>query len=236
MTQNPEGERNLLEPSPDDALKEMLGGSYDKFKDAEGKIDVSKLAKSYAGLEKKLGSGDLAPDSPDGYGMPEKMPEGLDAEKLGLKELYADLHKAGATKKVVDVVTSKYLDMVGRGLEAQKGQEASKVTSAEAELKASWGENFETNVRLAQKAFNRLADPEDKASIAKLGSETIVMKFLAKLGKNMQEDSPVGSGGQAMPQEDLQSLMKSEAYWNAKHPDHAKVKKAVTDHFNSNSY
>lgn len=229
--QDGEGEDNLLVPSADDAIKELLGGSYDKFKGDDGKLDTAKLAKSYRGLETKLGSGDLPPDSPDGYGMPEQLPEGVTADQLGLKELYADLHKAGATKKVVELITGKYLEMVGKGIEVQKGQAGAADSNAKAALAEAWGEKYNENISLAQKAFKQLADPEDIENIKQLGSNVAVMKFLAKIGKNMREDSPVQSHGNPMSGEDLQSLMKSEAYWNNKHPDHAKVKKTVTDHF-----
>jgi hypothetical protein len=219
---------DLLTPDPNEFLKEA---SFDKFRDKEGNIELAKLAKSYRGLESKLGSGDLPPETPDGYGTPEDLPEGMTPESLGVPALMEKLHKAGATKKVVDVVMGEYLSMVKQGQEMQALQPQQQSEATEKTLKEAWGNDFQKNVQLAQKAFNALADETDKANSARLASDPITMKFLAKIGKGMQEDTPAGPSGTPLPAEDLSSLMKSEAYWNNKHPDHLKVKGAVTQHF-----
>lgn len=221
---DPDDSGNLLQPGPADFLKEK---SFDKFRNESGEVDVVKLAKSYSGLEKKLGSGDLPPETVDGYGFPEGVEEtGL--TKDNLKEFLQKAHESGMTDKQVKMAVSELAGFVKRGKEVQESGKK----SVEDTLKEQWGVKYDENIQNAQKAFARFADDEDKANSGDIASNPKVMKLLAKLGAGLREDSPVNNAAQ-MPKEDLQSLMKSEAYWDPKHPEHAKVKKAVTDHFSN---
>lgn len=220
---------NMLAPKPDDFLREA---SFDKFRGEDGNIDQLKLAKSYRELEKKMGRGadDLPPESADEYEYPTDLPEGMTPESIGMKDLAAKLHKAGAGKKVTALVMNEYKALIARGMEMQGQMAEQKAQQAEEALKQAWGQDFNRELARAQKAFQAVADDNDKAAMAELASSPAVMKMLAKLGRNLEEDSPVQSGT-SLPSEDLNALMKSEAYWNAKHPDHDRVKQRVQQHF-----
>jgi hypothetical protein len=224
-------EQNMLAPKPEDFLKEA---AFDKFRGEDGNIDQVKMAKSYRELEKKMGRGadDMPPESVDGYELPTDLPPGMDAESLGMKQLADKLHKAGAGKKVAKLVMDEYKTLISRGMEmqAQAGEQKSK--QAEEVLKQAWGADFDKELVRAQKAFQAVADDSDRAAMADLASSPAVMKLLAKLGRNLEEDSPVHTGS-SLPSEDLNALMKSQAYWDGKHPDHDKVKARVKQHFDA---
>lgn len=222
---------DMLTPSPDDFLKDA---AFDRFRGEDGNIDTAKMGKSYRELEKKLGRGaeDLPPESADEYEYPVDLPEGMTPESTGMKALADKLHKAGAGKRVVNVVMQEYKGLIARGMEGQAGQAQARAQAAEEALKAEWGVNFDTEVSRAKKAFLAVADDNDKAASAEIASNPAVMKLLAKLGRNLEEDSPAQAGS-SLPSEDLSAMMKSEAYWNGKHPDHDRVKQRVQQHFAS---
>lgn len=232
MEQEPQVQSdNMLTPKPEDFLKDA---SFDKFRGEDGNVDAVKMAKSYRALEQKLGRGaeDMPPETEDGYEVPAEMPAGMTAEQLGVKELLSKLHKAGAGKKVVSVVMNEYMNLINKGSQAQAEMAGKKAQEAEESLKSEWGVDFNRQVQRAQKAFQAVADERDMEAIGELSSSPAVMRLLAKLGRNLEEDSPVQSGS-SMPQEDLSALMKSEAYWDRKHPEHERVKSLVTQHFSN---
>ena len=220
----PEGEGNLLE---DDILSDA---AFDRFRE-NGKLNVGKMAKSYRALEKKMGSGDVAPDDVDGYGEVTDL-EGAKLDPERLKAFRDGALKVGMTKKQMEYVMSSLGQTVKEGMELQSKQAEMTKKEAENKLKSAWGDKYEENLTLARKAFFAVADEDDIANIDKLGKSPEVLIFLAKRGAKMREDSPASEmGGVSLPQEELASLMKSEAYFNKKHPEHDKVKKQVTEFF-----
>lgn len=223
--QMPPNQEQSASPLNEDPLADK---SLDKFKGADGQLDAAKLAKSYKYLEQKLGAQDLPPDSPDAYGLP----EGIQPEVAeGLKGFMEKAHKVGMTKKQVDLVVGEFTSLVQRGTEAQQQQGQQLAQQAQAQLQQEWGPEFEKMVGRAKQAFNAVADEADRQNIDEIGNNVPIMRMLAKLGENLEEDTPAASRSAALPAEDLQSLMKSEAYWNPKHPDHARTKKQITNNF-----
>lgn len=224
---------NILAPGENDFLKDP---AFDRFRKDGGDIDTAKLAKSYRELEKKLGQRSdpemETPDTEEGYEISNKLPEGMDPNAVGLKQLVSELHKRKANKAVVKYVTEAYTDMISQGVQMQRQQKQALINETEAKLRELWGVDFEREAARAQLAFKSVADDEDMQNTAELAASPVVMKLLAKFGRKLEEDSPAQSGT-GLPQEDVKSMMKSEAYWNAKHPDHDKVKNMVNRHFQS---
>ena len=214
---------NMLTPKPEDFLKDV---AFDKFRGENGEVDAVKMAKSYRALEQKLGRGaeDIPPETAEGYDVPQA------ANSEAMKGFVDKLHKAGAGKKVVSLIMEEYTNMLTKGKEVQAQMAEQKAMAAENTLKEEWGVDFDRQLQRAQRAFQAVADDKDMAAIGELSSSPSVIRLLAKLGRNLEEDSPVQAGS-SMPQEDLSALMKSEAYWDRKHPDHDRVKGLVTKHF-----
>ncbi|SSR98553.1 hypothetical protein ABUP55_07680 [Acinetobacter baumannii] len=59
-----------------------------------------------------------------------------------------------------------------------------------------------------------------------IGNNPTVIKLLAHFGKQLGEDVPPQNTQQSSG-EDVQELMRSEAYSNASHPDHKRVTEQV---------
>ena len=92
-------------------------------------------------------------------------------------------------------------------------------------LQQEWGTEYQANVNLAQQAIEALGfKPED------LDSPTAVIKLAAAIGKQIQEDLPP-SNTQQSGAETIEQLMRSEAYSNASHPEHAATAARVRDWF-----
>ena len=77
--------------------------------------------------------------------------------------------------------------------------------AASAELRKDWktDDEFNQNVGLAFKAFSAFASEADRAKIDEIGNNPIVLRLLANIGKEMQEDTPASGGG--IPEGDFNS-------------------------------
>lgn len=200
----------------------------EKFRDDKGELKIKDIAKSYVGLEKKLGAGEAPPKTPDEYKIDLKLPEGVELNKEQMKSFLASCHATGMTNKQVQHVMDRYAGVLGEQFKAQ----VSTKEQAEAELKKVWGDSYGENVAFAQKAFNALADDSDKAAVNQVGNNPTLLKMLAKLGRNLKEDNPpTGLPASGVTEEEIQTLQRSKAYFDAKDPEHNAVKAKVTAYY-----
>ena len=95
-------------------------------------------------------------------------------------------------------------------------------TAAVEELRKTWKTDAEysANVKDAYKAFSQFADPQDLPKMNEIGNNPVVLRMLAKIGKELGEapGTPQDAGSTAA--DDIQTVLRSDAYLNAKHPDH----------------
>lgn len=215
----------------------------DKFKvtKADGTLDheatLQKALGSMAHLEKRLGTGDVPPETEAGYKLDyAAFPAEVKLTPEGEKAFLKSMHSAGLTNKQVQAVLNKYGEVIKAGMDLQQKQAsdsaAKTLTAVAEELKQAWGPNNDANVRAAQRGFNHLADEADRKDIARIGVDAgatyrILMKVLARVGQGIQEDTQIvnaDSAGDA----DIEALKRSEAYTNANHKDHAAAVAKVT--------
>lgn len=204
-----------------------------KGDDGAVKVEDSakKLAEAYGVLNRRMVDTGLPPETHTAYEF--KPPAGMESLELDAAlagKAKEGLHKLGLTQKQYQGVMEMYVgslnDMVTRGtvMGAAKASEA---------LAASWGQpdtpTFKANLGLAKKAFNAFADEGDKAAIDKVGNDPVTLRILAKIGREMQEDT--SGSAQILGTESIDALMKDPAYFNANHPRHAEVKGKVAAHF-----
>lgn len=204
----------------------------EKFRVTNGDaLDVEasarKLAESYAGLEKRVGSGDVPPKSADDYTV--QVPDAFKEvwqEDDRFKAFKADAINAGLTQKQFDFVVGKYFNVVP---ELVQGAAQLDATKASEELRQVWKTDaeFKTNVGDALKAFEKYADPQDLARIDEIGNNPVVLRILAKVGKETQEAGGIPQQAGDTGAENVQDLLRSPAYLDAKHPDHKTVSAKV---------
>ncbi|MFT4466008.1 MAG: hypothetical protein ACMX3H_17115 [Sodalis sp. (in: enterobacteria)] len=97
--------------------------------------------------------------------------------------------------------------------------------AAGTQLRAVWQSDaeFNKNIGLAYRAFHALADEGDKDRMDDIGNNPLVIRMLAKVGAEMQEDTPAGADANQAAQQVIRDLMKSDACADPKHADHDRV-------------
>ncbi|ECT1020803.1 hypothetical protein DPO11_11910 [Salmonella enterica] len=191
----------------------------------DGKPDITasaqKLAQSYGHLEQRFGSGDIPPADIADYKIDAIDGMEIDPNNAETKTFLESAKQHGFTSDQLNFMIKE----VHNSLQsyAQEAATESRETASE-ELRKVWQDDttFNQNLGLAYRAFNALVDGDDKGKINEIGNNPLVIKLLAKIGAEMKEDSP-GTGDAGGDAQTIRDLMKSEAYFNEKHPDHERV-------------
>lgn len=224
---------------PEGGTTDFIPEKYRTNKE-DGSLDLEasarKLAEAYGHAEKRIGAGDIPPKEASEYQVtvPDTLKEAFDpATDTDMQAFLKDAHAAGLTQKQLDMVMGKYFELAPQLAAGAKQYDAETAT---AELKKTWATDadFNRNVRnayvgadaIAQKAGLNVKDIMD----GPLGNDPTFLKLMAAIGPEFAEDAPPG-GQQMASQEDIESLMRSQAYTDPKHPDHAKVSEKVRKYY-----
>lgn len=207
----------------------------DKFKVTaeDGSVDykatVAKMNESYSYLEKKVGTGEVAPKSVDEYKLER---EDFDFEEFKAdesnKEFLSEAHKHGITNKQLDFLLSEY-DKRAVNLVSNSSQIDTDTTVQT--LQSDWGDKYEANIFNAVKAARACGITDEQINNPLIGNNVAFIKMAAYFGSQMTEDKPVSNGTPVNV--DIQSLMRSEAFFNPKHPDHKSVKAQIDSYYDS---
>lgn len=207
----------------------------DKFKvvTEDGSVDykatVAKMNESYSYLEKKVGTGEVAPKSVDEYKLER---EDFDFEEFKAdesnKEFLTEAHKHGITNKQLDFLISEY-DKRAVNLVSNSSQ--IDTDSTVQTLQSDWGDKYEANIFNAVKAARACGITDEQINDPLIGNNVAFIKMAAYFGSQMTEDKPVSNGTPVNV--DIQSLMRSEAFFNPKHPDHKSVKAQIDSYYDS---
>jgi len=207
----------------------------DKFKVTaeDGSVDykatVAKMNDSYTYLEKKVGTGEVAPKSVDEYKLER---EDFDFEEFKAdesnKEFLTEAHKHGITNKQLDFLISEY-DKRAVNLVSNSSQ--IDTDSTVQTLQSDWGDKYEANIFTAVKAARACGITDEQINNPLIGNNVAFIKMAAYFGSQMTEDKPVSNGTPVNV--DIQSLMRSEAFFNPKHPDHKSVKAQIDSYYDS---
>ena len=208
----------------------------DKFKVTaeDGSVDykatVAKMNESYSYLEKKVGTGEVAPKSVDEYKLER---EDFDFEEFKAdesnKEFLTEAHKHGITNKQLDFLLSEY-DKRAADLVSTSSQIDTDTTVQT--LQSEWGnDKYEANIFNAVKAARACGITDEQINNPLIGNNVAFIKMAAYFGSQMTEDKPVSNGTPVNV--DIQSLMRSEAFFNPKHPDHKSVKAQIDSYYDS---
>lgn len=208
----------------------------DKFKVTaeDGSVDykatVAKMNDSYTYLEKKVGTGEVAPKSVDEYKLER---EDFDFEEFKAdesnKEFLTEAHKHGITNKQLDFLLSEY-DKRAADLVSTSSQIDTDTTVQT--LQSEWGnDKYEANIFNAVKAARACGITDEQINNPLIGNNVAFIKMAAYFGSQMTEDKPINNGTPVNV--DIQSLMRSDAFFNVKHPDHKSVKAQIDSYYDS---
>lgn len=207
----------------------------DKFKvvSEDGSVDykatAAKMNESYSYLEKKVGTGEVAPKSVDEYKIER---EGFSFEDFKADEsnqqFLSEAHKHGITNKQLDFLLSEY-DKRAIDLVSNNSQFDTDTTIQS--LQSEWGSNYESNIFSAIRAAKSAGLTEEQINNPSIGNNVDVIKVLSYFGSQIAEDKPINNG--TAVNTDITSLMRSEAFFDPKHPDHKSVKAQIDSYYNS---
>jgi hypothetical protein len=208
----------------------------DKFKvidESTGTVDykatLAKMNESYTGLEKRIGTGDVAPKTVDEYKIER---EDFDFTEFKAdesnKEFLTEAHKHGITSKQLDFLLSEYDKRAVDLVSTSSQMDTDTVVTT---LQSEWGDNYQSNIFNAIKAAKSAGITDDQINDPMVGNNLALIKLAAHFGSQMTEDKPVNNG--TAVSEDITSLMRSEAFFNSRHPDHKATKARIDAHYDS---
>lgn len=209
---------------PEKYLRTTESGELDQTATAQ------QLAQAYSHLEKRLGSGDVRPETPDLYA-PEVAGLNWEVAKThaAIPEFLSKAHELGMTNAQVSFALSQVAIAATENLpqnQPMTQQDSEKV------LREEWGENYAGNLKSAIGAVNNfLPDGEREAFVQRYGNDPQVIKILSRIGAELNEDTIVGLGQPVESAETIEQLMKSEANSNEQHPDHKATRAKVQRYF-----
>lgn len=208
-----------------------------QVKKEDGTLDVEasslKLAEAYGNLEKRMGSGDAPPKTAEEYEItvPDALKETWNPkEDVLLNEFLKDAHAAGFTQKQVDLAMARYMELAPALVNGSKQLSADDCV---ADLKTEWKteDQYKDGVNKAYKAAVGFFGNDAEAMIKEYGNDPRFIRGLSKMGAEMGEDKSINPDGSQQGGNSVETLMASEAYTNAKHPDHARVSAQVQKYF-----
>lgn len=208
-----------------------------QVKKEDGSIDVEasslKLAEAYGHLEKRVGTGELAPKTAEEYQI--TVPDSLKdvwnpKEDPLLKGFLEKAHAAGYNQKQIDLAMSSYMAMAPELVNAGKILDAESCT---AELRTEWksDEQYKAGLSQAYKAAVGYFGKDAESMIAEYGNDPRFIRGMAKLGSEMSEDKPLNFDSGKGDGQGVEALMASPAYTDPKHPDHKRVSQQIKTHF-----
>lgn len=203
----------------------------------DGKLNIEgsarKLADAHTSLEKRLGSVGTPPKTADEY-EPKVEVEGFNWDEFKadprMQSFMKTAHAKGITNDQMSFILGEYAQ---RAPELVNGAAELDSEAATTQLREVWKTDaeFKKNIGLAYRAFNSLADEADKSRMDEIGNNPMVIRMLAKVGAEMQEDAPAGGEVNLAEQQTIRDLMKSPAYMDPKHADHERISAQVKAYY-----
>lgn len=224
---------------PQASPTEFIPEKYRVSKD-DGTFDLEassrKMGEAYSALEKRLGTGDAPPKTVADYTVtvPDALKDVFDpATDEGLQDFKSKAHAAGMTQAQLDLVMSQYFEMAPK---LAAGAAQYDVNTAKAELQKVWNNEADFN-RGVRNAYQGAEVAAKKAGLdineimaSPIASNPTFLRMMAAIGPEFQEDPGTG-GATAISATSIDEVMRSPAYMDPKHPDHAKVSKQVSDYY-----
>jgi hypothetical protein len=233
-------EQSITEQTTNTVLSTVNNSSIetaipDKFKVTaeDGSVDykatVAKMNESYSYLEKKVGTGEIAPKSVDEYKV-EREDFNFDDFKAdeSNQQFLSEAHKHGITNKQLDFLLAEYdkrsIDLVSNSSQID-------TDTAVQTLQQEWGDKYETNIFNAVKAARACGITDEQINDPMIGNNVAFIKMASYFGSQINEDKPITNG--TAVNVDINSLMRSPAFFDSRHPDHKSVKAQIDSYYNS---
>lgn len=207
-------------------LAERIPEKYRVTKD-DGTLDLeastAKLTDAYGNLEKKLGTGDVAPKDADGY---DPKVEAFDMEALKADPEYQKFlkgaHLKGLTNAQVEFVLEQYGTRQSSEAPNPLGMSTEDFKAAVEPAFAEYG-GYQKGMAQAVRTIRTFAPDVTAEDLASLPHNPLIAKVLAAVGKELPEDTGtprVGALSASDFDTEVAAIRASEAYNQANHPQH----------------
>lgn len=212
------------QPGPLDWVPEKHRVLKDGTQELDLDATAKKLADANRAFEKRFGAGDVPPKTPEEYKF-EKLPEGITFEDIKadpkMQSFIKGAHALGFTNAQLEFAMNEHLGIMSETIAAS---ESLSVEECTAELRKSWPsqKDFQLNTGNAYRAFKAFADPADQDAMEELGNHPALVRMLANIGRELQEDEPIESGSAAAQNwdQEVAALRAHAGYADASHPEH----------------
>lgn len=205
--------------------KFMVKGADDQ---PDFKAIIDKMGKSYQHMERRMVAGDVPPKSADEYKLEKYLPDGMEPNEEAMKPILGGFHKLGLTNTQVQGVMSLF----GEQLAADQASEKAAYDADMAALKTSWGDQYPVQIANSKAALAAYTAQDKELgallSSPKYANDPAIIKLLAIVGADLNEDSPPNMLDGAAA-ESIDEIRKSKAYTDPKDPGHADAVRKVTD-------
>lgn len=202
------------------------------IKDGSTDLDVEatarKLADANKAFEKRFGAGDVPPKTPEEYVI-DKLPDGFSVDDIKGDPVMLDYikgaHALGMTNAQLQYALNGHLNILKDTIGAS---EQLSIEECGQELRKTWANptEYDRNLGNAYRAMQAfVASEEDAAALDEIGNNPALVRMLAKIGAELQEDTPIGEGTQAAQDWDgeIASIRANPAYLDSSHPEHKQV-------------
>lgn len=181
------------------------------------------------------------PESPDQYDLDGiQVPEGLPWNADTDKALTAKAHELGLTNAQLRGLREAYIGLRGAEHEGLAKVQTEALTKAQETLRGEWGADYDKRLELASRAAKAaFGDGFEEAKQLRLADGSFLLdnpaiaRAFEAVGARMAEPGALpglndGSGGGGEnAQAEIDRLRATEAYTNARHPEHAATHKKV---------
>lgn len=173
-----------------------------------------------------------APESVDGYQVDV---EGFNYDDFKAipenQEFLERAREAGLSNDHLSFLLGEYSQLIPALMQESQHLDNDACVTAMNEV---WGSEASANFGFAQAAANNAIQngilTAEEVNSPEFGNNPLVLKMAAYFGQQLQEDTPPANTQQSGAV-DIESLMLSEAYSNANHPEHKSVAARVSQHF-----
>lgn len=230
---------------PQAPLHERIPEKFRVFGDDKSfnlEASAAKLLDSYGYLEKKVGAGDLPPETPDAYSLDSKaFGEGVDVSQImgdeATKGFLKRMHAKGATnaqiQEIMEFGLKEWAPQLMAGNQLLNADQA--VQSLRNDVWKTEAE-YTQNMGAANRLYKALPAELQKAVDSRLGNDPVFLQVAALFGRELAEDkSPTDTHSSVAEQATVEKMMLSDAYKNPKNPDHERVSAQVRAYFEKSS-
>lgn len=162
-----------------------------------------------------------------------KAPEGAQVNENAVKWLKETAAKNGVLPRQAAALLEGYLKFEQDGLKAMQQQKTAEVQKAVGDLKAEWGEAFDSNLQAGALFLKEMvgeADAKKLMSNPAIGNDAAVLRLFAKAAKLLDEDKlregGVGGGRETKAEiqgqlDELRAQGNQNGLFDKNHPMHA---------------